>query len=178
LVIIGFLFFGLFFSLCGCAAPETGERPDLYWEGDAAPSALAPPERLLSEVKFRGPLINITEGGSMADTSGCHFVADEMHMHFKNLDTERPRIVGLWDVAFCDKLDEYTNLWILHCEEYFWCETCFPWYWVYYDVYLERVGWEEKEYIGWVYWTIDLDEYFWCTYNFRVTEIKPEYAWQ
>lgn len=169
-VFIGFLSF----LLGGCVAPEEEIIPAVTESLDS-PKAHTSPQRSLESLYTEHFYINVVEGGEGASQARCIMLGETMKLQFKGLHTKYPYLVGRERIP-CNTISETYNNWSLSCTEYIQDELI--WYWIHYDVHLDRLGWDNKEYVGWAFWTIDVGEYFWCTMTFRTILIEPEYIWQ
>jgi len=193
LVVAAIVFALLVTCVSGCNDPEGDFDPEL---GLGDPAELTPLERVVSNLELTGYLAYITEGGLAADSSQCSFIGDVMTANLTRLTRNHPLMVGKFDIVPCDQLRTFTNLWWLSCETLVYtasktgegavmqlgpevlraAEAAGISFMAYYEYYVERTGWEEKEEVGWSYLTFDLQPIFWCTFVFRFTTVEAEYA--
>jgi hypothetical protein len=121
----------------------------------------------LVELTIKGEFQLLRQGGDASPSSGCSGIGSTIEIHFEDLDTAHPYIAN--SKIACDRLISYPNTWIIRCEQRVVGPTA-PWYWIYYDTYLDRLRWDEKEYLGWSFLSVDIGEYLWCVYMFRITD--------
>ncbi len=162
----------VFSLLIGCLSSNDPEEPTFDRSEADDPAELAGPSLHISSMQLAGDHISVDQHNCT-----CSINDEQLNLDLEDLETGRPYVAlpNGFNV-YCDPLKEYANSWALHCQ--FFNNFGSPMFDELFDFYLDRLRWDEKEYIGWFFWTVDGGEGFWCTHTFRITDIDPVYVWR
>lgn len=95
----------------------------------------------------------------------------------EGLETEKPYIVGTNGVVRCDPVEEDITSWYIECRWYTPPAFIFPSYWTHFYFTVDKLRWDEKEYIGLYTQVIEVVGHFYCIRYFRITDAELTYVY-